>query len=229
MEGMEGGESVAGAAAAEKAKKGGRPGAPDFLALENLAVVRAATKARLRPGQTAGTLDAGTKEFYPAMLCDAAKVYGWPIVAWKQKNEGCGGIWEIEDSCALRPENTKLWESRYQKTLRPVARNVLTPALYKWYNCSDGQKPSGKKLDEAILFCKEALWDHVHKYGPTSVDLTKEAPAEPVETGEAVSSPTAAPTAAPTPASTAGGGGEEAEEELGLAAVVKRTRLRRWR
>ena len=82
------------------ARKTGRPGLPDYLPLENLAVAMAAQKAAIKPDQTASELNSGTGELYPAMLREVASVHCWPDGARWPKNNSA---WTVEDSARERP------------------------------------------------------------------------------------------------------------------------------
>ena len=137
------------------ARKTGRPGLPDYLPLENLAVAMAAQKAAIKPDQTASELNSGTGELYPAMLREVASVHCWPDGARWPKNNSA---WTVEDSARERPLATQMWD-RYVRDIRRTCKNDMSAELYKFYNSSDGNVPSGTRKEDAIQFVKSALWN----------------------------------------------------------------------
>ena len=136
----------------------GKPSLPDYLPIENLAIAMAAQKASIKPDQTGDELEAGTKKLYPSMLREAVSVFTWPVVAWKQKNNGTGGEWTVEDSSEMRPGVTKMW-SRYLEQIKRPCKNDMSSALFRWYN-GNGEKPSGIQSVHACV-CARAR-DGVH-------------------------------------------------------------------
>ena len=147
-------------------KKTGRPSLPDYIDRENLAIAMAAQKTSMKPDQPLPDLEAGTQKLYPQMLRNVVEVHGWPTVWWKAKNGGAGGEFTVDDSIEQRISHTKMW-TRYTDAIKRPCNNVMSPALYHYYNTS-GEVPSGTLRDNAIAIVKEAVWKE--KQGAT-VDL----------------------------------------------------------
>ena len=141
-------------AAAGAQPAGGRPSTAEFNKLEDLAVARAALAACVKPNLPSAELTKRAAELYPLKLAEVTGTYQWVDKKYGRAHE----MWTMVKSSSLRPQGYSLWE-RWQKRLLPACRNVLSPALAKWYN-ADGTPPSGQTLEDAEEFVLDAWYKH---------------------------------------------------------------------
>ena len=109
--------------------KGGKPKMPEFNKLEELAVAQAAIAAATKPNEHAAVLRGKATELYPEKLKQAAEQFGWVEHQYGRPK----ATWTIEKSIELRPTTCCFW-TRFNSIILKAVRNVLTPALAKFYN-----------------------------------------------------------------------------------------------
>ena len=149
--------------------KGGKPKMPEFNKLEELAVAQAAIAAATKPNEHAAVLRGKATELYPEKLKQAAAQFGWV----EQQYGRPKAMWTLEKSIELRPTTCDFW-TRFNSIILKAVRNVLTPALAKFYN-ADGSMPSGKGIEDARAWVLDAWYKYkVIKNKPVDVEVMED-------------------------------------------------------
>jgi hypothetical protein len=146
-----------GAVPPAQAKEPKAPNAPNKIALEYLAIKKAAHEVSTGDGIVkTGSLRTKTAECYPRQLrliCHPDHgEFEWPDVPWAAKGKGV--LFTLEDSCVKRPL-VDLWKEAGK--IDAEIRKTFMVYWKDWLN-DDGEIPSGKTLEDGANHVLEQYW-----------------------------------------------------------------------